>query len=261
MKTIYLLIFLYLNCHSCASTATSPEYFYFSWSGHFSAPRPALDAARPDRHIRWFDDYPSARSDQEARLGIYLPRDYILVARYKEIHGTHRGEAASHQCLLSFCAWIGTSLLAGLPANDVASYRIQAADVWIEKSPFDTLPGLSLRAGLNIASARLSAAGSGQERSVSGTVPLPFAGIAIKKELFGNLSVFAEANYSRLEIKSAGAAFRDTSLGISARISDQVTISTGVRKNGVDVWYFRNGVVASLRIPQTTPFLSITVAY
>ncbi len=262
MKVLALILFFGAACGLPQwSRSAPPQHFYFSWSGNLSEPNPVLTAERSDNKVRWFENTPRAHSKQEIDFGAYLPKDFLLVLRYKETDGTHLGEASSYRCFLFFCSWISGSILSGLPSNDLVSYRIKSGQIWFEKAPFDAFPGFRLRGGANVVSAKLSVAGTGLEQSESGIVPLPLIGLALTKEMFWKLSFLAEANYSRLEKRQTGGAFRDAAIGMSARLFDNLSVAAGVRKNVIDIWYQKDNVSAALSIPQTTPFLTITISY
>lgn len=251
-----LLIFI-----SPGAQASQPEYFYISLSGNQDAPQPSITADRSDTRVKWFDDTPRAKSPYEIEFGAYLPKDFLLALRYKEVEGTHLGEASRYQCFFKFCSWISGSIVAGLPANDQISYRIRSGELWLEKAPLEAFSQLRLRLGVNVIHAQLKFAGAGVERTEQGILPVPFIGFSFKQDLFANLSFVADGNYSKFEIKKAGVTFRDASVALSAKLRGNINLSAGVKKYSLDTWYHQDNITTTWTIPQTTPFIKLTLSY
>lgn len=254
--TLVLLLTIQLNADSA-----NAEYFYVSISGLKDHPEPVITAERTDNRTRWFDDQPRAKSKYDAEFGLFFPRDYQLILRYKQIEGTHLGAASRYQCFFKFCAWISSSIVSGLASNDQIDYRLRSGEIWVQKAPFDSLPQLGFRAGVNVIHAQVTFAGSGIERTEQGIVPLPFIGYEFKQRIFDNLRLEFDGNYSKINLTHTGVTFRDASAGVILNFTKQTELSVGIKKFSLDSWYQKDSVTSSWTIPQTTPYLKLTFRY
>jgi len=258
MKIFYIFIFVIF---SNSASGESPEFFYISISEFANSPSPTITASRSDNRVRWFDDSPEAEHSHEFELGISLPREYLLALRFKQIEGSHFGEAARYQCFFRFCAWIGGSLINSLPSNDKITYEISMWQLWIEKSPFEAIPQLRFRGGVNIIDANLTLDGSGLQRNEQGILPLPMAGYAFSTALSSNWSFEIDSNFSKFDSNKGVISYRDTTAAIALKFKKNLTISAGIKKTNLDARYQDKFKIATLKVPQKTPFIKLTYQY
>ena len=125
----FTLIFLFNMNYSWGD-----EVFYLKKSFFSNQPKSSISATSTDGTAKWFDDYPSANSNQELEFGFFLPKNYNLSFRNSQLNGVHSGEATKKVCILGYCSFIGAGIVTGNSETDKISYDINSWQVILDKS-------------------------------------------------------------------------------------------------------------------------------
>ncbi len=127
---ILSVLISFFNMNECLSS----EYIYIKRTFFSANPKSSISATSTDETTKWFDDYPSAKSNDELEFGFYLPNNYGLSFRNSKLSGVHAGEATKYVCILGYCSYVGAGIVTGNSTTDKISYDINSLQVILDRS-------------------------------------------------------------------------------------------------------------------------------
>ena len=143
---LFILI-SFFNPNRCLSS----EYIYIKQTFFSTDPTPSISATSTDETTKWFDDYPTAKSNNELEFGFYLPKNYGLSFRNSKLNGVHTGEATKYVCILGYCSYVGAGIVTGNSTTDKISYDINSWQVILDRSyAFKNRLTFKPRIGINV---------------------------------------------------------------------------------------------------------------
>jgi len=263
LKLIFLLIhitcviFTYFVGKSFAN-----EFAYLKVTGFSSHPKPSISATSTDKTTKWFDDNPSAESNKELEFGFYLPHDYGLSFRNRQINGIHLGEATKYVCILGYCSYVGAGIVTGNTTTDKISYNIDSWQIIVDKSyKFKERVLFKPRIGINILDTILKYEGIGENEQEKQMVPLPFLGVHLDYNISGNYSIYLDTNYFKYNETKISIHYYDTSIGINRKINENLKFFLGYKRYDLGMSNKGGKSNISFDVVQNTPFAGFLFSY
>ena len=147
----FFVLISFFNINECLSN----EYIYIKQTYFSKDPKPSISATSTDETTKWFDDYPSAKSNDELEFGFYLPKNYGLSFRNSQLNGVHTGEATRYVCILGYCSYVGAGIVTGNSTTDKISYDIESWQVILDRS-YELKNNLTLKPRIAMTSLKFS---------------------------------------------------------------------------------------------------------
>jgi len=253
----FTLIFLFNMNYSWGD-----EVFYLKKSFFSNQPKSSISATSTDGTAKWFDDYPSAKSNQELEFGFFLPKNYSLSFRNSQLNGVHSGEATKKVCILGYCSFIGAGIVTGNSETDKISYDINSWQVILDKSyDFKSKFKIKPKIGVNVLDTVLQYSGVGESVKETQIAPLPFLGITSEFKINDRYSFYADMHYFKYNTDKLGIHYYDKSIGINIDLYKYLKFVVGYKKYDLGVSNTGGSSNITFDINQETPFVGFTVSY
>ena len=248
----------FFNMNECLSS----EYIYIKQTFFSANPKPSISATSTDETTKWFDDYPSAKSNDELEFGFYLPNNYGLSFRNSQLNGVHTGEATKYVCILGYCSYVGAGIVTGNSTTDKISYDINSLQVILDRS-YELKNSLTFkpRIGINILDTILQYSGTGQNVRETQIVPLPFLGLYLEFKINSKYSLYFDKNYFKYQQRKVSVHYYDTSIGINRKINKYLDLYLGYKKYDLGISNKGGSSDISFDILQKTPFVGFSLSY
>ena len=259
---LFIIVFFTLTSNCYYNNSWSKELVYVKKTFFAKNPKPSISATSTDETTKWFDDFPTAKSDQELEFGFYLPKNYGLSFRNSELNGVHSGEATKYACILGYCSYVGAGIVTGNSATDKISYEIDSWQVILDRLyNLNNTIKVRPRIGVNILDTSLQYSSAGQNVKEKQLAPLPFLGFHSEFKFNDYYSIYIDTNYFKYKETKLELHYYDTAIGINRKINKYLNLVVGYKK--YDLGLSNNGGSAniSLDIEQKTPFVGFYLSY
>ena len=260
---VYILSSLILSADAIlASNALAIDLKRLTKRYSVNDPSPTITAKSLDQTAKWYDDYPTAKSQREWELEFGINSQYDLKLRQTEIAGVHNGETTKYTCIVGLCSNIGIGLVSGNTATDTISYNIETLQIIVQKQ--DQFFGQTLikpRAGLNVLDIALKYSGAGKPKSEGIIMPIPIVGVYSELPLRGDTKLYFESNFFAFKTGKTSYKHTDTSFGVTKKIGQALEFTIGIKNLIYRISNSGGSANIQLDIKQKTPFLGITLMF
>ena len=256
INTLTIISILYFN------PSWGNDIVYIKKTFFSTNPKPSISATSTDGKTKWFDDNPSAKSNDELELGFNLPRNYGLTIKNIKLSGVHSGEATKYVCILGSCSYIGSGIVAGNSSTDKISYDIESWQVIYDHSyKLNNKIKLKPKIGINILDTKLEYSGTGQNVIEKQLVPLPFFSIYSEVKINFNYSAYIDSNYFKIKQNKIVLHYYDTSIGLNYHINKYLKLAAGYKNFDLGISNKGGSSNISFNIDHRTPFLAFSLNY
>jgi hypothetical protein len=224
----------------------------------------SIEFERTDSNIKWFDDK-NIYNDDDLIYGLIIPLNYINFNYKRHVAlGTHTGEALQETCIFLNCFWANESLLSELDNNEEVQYKIINNELWLDKPFYIENSGfitISPLIGVNILPIEFVIKGSGQQISKNATLPIPFWGVNIEKQLSKTIKVTGEFRHLNYDHGDWGVLYQNYQIGIEKKLTKHFDISVGLLKYRLNTKYNKNSKDAEFNLSLKSPFFKISTHF
>ncbi len=264
IRHIALLVTLLALTPASIAQEKKPINFTLSVQKLANHPKANIAFERTDNNIKWFDDKSiTANSDLIYGLTITLNKINLNYQKHT-MQGVQNGETLKETCIFISCFWVSGSLISGLESNNGVYYKIDNNELWIEK-PFYIKDLNSLMVspiiGINITPTKFIITGEGEQESKSATLPIPFWGVKLEKQLFDNIKVTGEFHHLNYNNFEWGVLYQNYQVGIEKRITNAVDIAIGYSKYRLNTKYDKNSKDVEFDLSSSSPFIKISTHF
>ena len=261
--TLFSVLLISLASISIAQE-DKPIKFTISIQKSIHHPQADIEFERTDSNIKWFNDN-SISTNSDLIFSSTIPINQInLNYRKHTMRGTHSGEALQEVCILTSCFWASGSLISGLESNDEVHYKIDNNELWIEKpfyiKSFDSLT-ISPLMGINVIPAKFIIKGENKQESKSATLPIPFWGINLEKQLSNTVKVTIEFHHLNYNGSGWGVLYQNYQVGIEKRMTKNIDISIGYSKYRLNTEFDKYSKDAKFNLSSDSPFIKISTRF
>ena len=229
----------------------------------FNKSKSSIEFERTDNDVKWFDDK-NIFTDDDLVYGLIIPLNYInFNYRRHAVLGVHTGEALQETCIFLNCFWANKSLLSGLDNNEEVQYKISNNELWLDK-PFyvkDLGSIISPLVGINILPIDFLDKGSDQQISKNATLPIPFWGINIEKQLSKTIKITGEFHYLDYDHGDWGVLYQNYQIGIEKHLTKNMDVSIGYSKYHLNTKYDKNSKDTEFDLSLNSPFIKISTHF
>jgi len=230
----------------------------------FNKSKSSIEFERTDNNTKWFDDK-NIFADDNLVYDLIIPLNYFNFNYKRHITlGVHTGKALQERCIFLNCFWANASLLSELDNNEEVQHKVSNNELWIDK-PFyikntDSIT-VSPLIGINIMPVEFVTKSSDQQVSKHATLPIPFWGLNIEKQLSKTIKITGEFHHLDYDHGDWSVLFQNYQIGIEKHLAKNMDVSIGYSKYHLNTKYERNSKDVKFDLSLNSPFIKISTHF